>query len=140
MPGISSGLSMSNILLAIICLAIGKLLQNVSQFPDTSAQVLNAYVIYIALPALILSPIPTITFGVHMLAPVLMAWVVMGVSACLTWLLSQYFRWSPAITGALLLVVTLGNTSFIGIPLIEAHLGAEAIPYAILYDQLGTFL
>src|SRR5690606_31709638 len=99
MPGISSGLSMSNILLAIICLAIGKLLQNVRQFPDTSAQVLNAYVIYVALPALILSQIPTISFGVHMLAPVLIAWVVMGVSAGVTWLLSRYFKWSPPITG-----------------------------------------
>ncbi len=131
---------MSNILLAIICLAIGKLLQNVRQFPGSSAQVLNAYVIYVALPALILAQIPTISFGADMLAPVLVAWVVMGASAGITWLLSRYFKWNPAITGALLLVITLGNTSFIGFPLIEAHLGAEALPYAILYDQLGTFL
>lgn len=131
---------MSNILLALICLIIGKLLQGVRQFPDSSAQVLNAYVIYIALPALILVQMPTITFGVQMLAPVLVAWTVMGASAGLTWLVSRYFNWSPAMTGALLLVITLGNTGFIGIPLIEAHLGAEAIPYAILYDQLGTFL
>ena len=43
---------MSNILLAITCLALGKLLQHVKQFPDTSAHVLNSYVIYVALPAL----------------------------------------------------------------------------------------
>lgn len=131
---------MSNILLALICLALGKLLQNVRQFPESSAQVLNSYVIYIALPALILVQIPAISFGPDILAPVLVAWLVMGLSAGTVWLLSRRLKWSSSVTGALLLVITLGNTSFIGIPLIEAHLGSEAIPYAILYDQLGTFL
>lgn len=131
---------MSNILLALICLALGKLLQNVRQFPESSAQVLNLYVIYIALPALILVQVPKISFGFDSLMPVLIAWLVMGLSAVTVWLLSRYLKWRPPITGALLLVITFGNTSFIGIPLIEAHLGSEAIPYAILYDQLGTFL
>lgn len=131
---------MSNILLAITCLALGKLLQHVKQFPDTSAHVLNSYVIYVALPALILVQISKITLNAHLLAPVIIAWLVMGTSAGMTWLLARRCKWSPPVTGALLLVITLGNTSFIGFPMIEAHLGAEALPYAILYDQLGTFL
>lgn len=131
---------MSNILLAVICLAIGKALQNTRNFPESSAQVLNSYVIYIALPALILVRMPTITFDANVIAPVLIAWMVMALSALATWRLAKFLKWDAPTTGALLLVVTLGNTSFIGIPLIEAHLGVEAIPYAILYDQLGTFL
>ncbi|BCD99387.1 hypothetical protein MARGE09_P3589 [Marinagarivorans cellulosilyticus] len=39
-----------------------------------------------------------------------------------------------------MLTVPLGNTSFVGIPLLQAFLGSEALPYAILYDQFGTFL
>ncbi len=131
---------MSNILLAITCLTIGKLLQRVPQFPASSAQVLNQYVIYIALPALILIQIPKVKLGADILAPVIVAWLVMGSSAIGTWLLARWRGWSPPVTGALLLVITLGNTTFIGIPLIEAHLGTEAIPFAILYDQLGTFI
>ncbi len=131
---------MSNILLAITCLTIGKLLQRLPQFPASSAQVLNLYVIYIALPALILIQIPKVTLSAAILAPVIIAWLVMGCSAAGTWLLARWRGWSPTVTGAMLLVITLGNTTFIGIPLIEAHLGAEAIPFAILYDQLGTFV
>jgi malate permease and related proteins len=131
---------MSNIVLAITCLLLGKLLQNVKQFPESSSQVLNSYVIYVALPALILVQISKLTLDAHLLAPVLVAWLVMGASAGVTWLLARRCRWTPPVTGALLLVITLGNTSFIGFPLIEAHLGTEALPYAILYDQLGTFL
>jgi predicted permease len=40
----------------------------------------------------------------------------------------------------MLLVVPLGNTSFLGIPVIEALLGNDAIPYLLVYDQFGTFL
>jgi predicted permease len=39
-----------------------------------------------------------------------------------------------------MLTVPLGNTGFVGIPLVEALLGIDAVPYAILYDQFGTFL
>ncbi len=131
---------MSNLLLALVCLFLGKMLQNLKQFPESSGQILNAYVIYVALPALILLQIPKLSFSWQILTPVLVAWVVMGISAVLGWCIARYFPWSRAITGALLLVITLGNTSFIGFPLIEAHLGREALPYAILYDQLGTFL
>lgn len=131
---------MSNLLLAIICLALGKLLQRVRQFPESSAQALNAYVIYIALPALILVQIPKVPLNSAVVAPVLFAWLIMSFSAAVTWTCARTLRWPPAITGALLLVTILGNTTFIGLPLIEAHLGAQALPYAILYDQLGTFL
>jgi predicted permease len=34
----------------------------------------------------------------------------------------------------------LGNTSFLGIPMVQALLGEPGIPYAVLYDQFGSFL
>ncbi len=64
----------------------------------------------------------------------------MAVTAALVWLFCRYQQWSKEITGALLLTVPLGNTSFVGLPLIDALLGPSAIPYAILYDQFGTFI
>ena len=39
-----------------------------------------------------------------------------------------------------MLLVPLGNTSFFGIPMVEAFFGEQYIPYALLYDQVGTFL
>lgn len=131
---------MSNLLLAVICLALGKLFQRVQQFPESAAQALNAYVIYVALPALILVQIPKVPLNSSVVVPVLFAWLIMSASAAITWMCARALRWPAAITGALLLVTVLGNTTFIGLPLIEAHLGPQALPYAILYDQLGTFL
>lgn len=131
---------MSNIAVVVIALVIGLLLQKTKRFPDNAASTLNLYVIYIALPALILSEIPKLSFTHEALIPVVAAWIVMLVSSVLTWGTARLMKWSRELTGALMLLVPLGNTGFVGIPLIEAHLGSAAIPYAILYDQLGTFV
>jgi len=48
--------------------------------------------------------------------------------------------WDKSVTGALLLLVPLGNTSFLGIPMVKAFFGESGIPYAIFYDQFGSFL
>lgn len=131
---------MSNLLLVLICLAIGLLLQKNRRLPDSFALSLNTYVIYVALPALILFEIPHLTLDSRALLPVAFAWVIMFASALLIWQVAKWAGWSRSVTGALMLTVPLGNTGFVGIPLVEALLGKEAVPYAILYDQFGTFV
>src|SRR5690606_1397271 len=42
--------------------------------------------------------------------------------------------------GALILTAGLGNTSFVGFPLLEALYGPESIQWGVLIDQLGSFL
>jgi predicted permease len=62
------------------------------------------------------------------------------ISALAVWLLARVLRWPRAVTGALLLTVPLGNTSYLGYPLTRALLGDAALPYAVAYDQFGSFL
>lgn len=131
---------MSNLVVIIICLVLGLALQKSKRLPDSSATTLNLYVIYIALPALVLAEIPQLQLSLQALLPIVFAWVLMGFSALITWLTARFFGWSRGVTGVLMLTVTLGNTGFVGIPLIEALIGKEAVPYAILYDQFGTFI
>lgn len=131
---------MSNIAVVIICLLVGLLFQRSKHLPENASASLNGYVIYVALPALILAEIPKLTLNHEAVIPVIVAWVVMFFSALITFATARWLRWSREITGAMMLLVPLGNTGFVGIPLIEAHLGSEGIPYAILYDQLGTFI
>lgn len=114
--------------------------QRIPLVPNRSAATLSAWVIYIALPALILLEIPHLPLSRFALLPIAMAWAVMAFSMAVTYGCGKVFGWSRSVTGALLLVVSLGNTAFVGIPLVESHLGTAAIPYAILYDQFGSFL
>lgn len=131
---------MSNIALVVICLVIGLLFQRSKRLPENSSASLNLYVIYVALPALVLLEIPKLSFSHQAVITVVAAWLIMLFAAVLTWVTARMLSWSREVTGAMLLLVTLGNTGFVGIPLIEAHLGVNALPYAILYDQLGTFI
>lgn len=60
------------------------------------------------------------------------------------WLLvagvGRALQWSPLRTGALVIVAGLGNTAFMGYPLIEALRGREALQYAVVVDQAGSFV
>lgn len=131
---------MSNLLLILICLSIGLLLQKDRRLPESFALSLNTYVIYIALPALVLYEIPHLTLDARALLPIVFAWGMMFSSALFIWFFATRAGWSRSVTGALMLTVPLGNTGFLGIPLIDALLGSDAVPYAILYDQFGTFV
>ena len=132
---------MQNLLVVGICLALGLLLQRVRAFPaQHAASALNAFVVYVALPALILVAVPRLELGAGLLAPVLIPWLVLGVTAGAVVAMARARGWSRGVRGALLMVVPLANTSFLGIPLTEAWLGRSAVPWAVLYDQLGSFL
>jgi predicted permease len=68
-----------------------------------------------------------------------MAWILFGFSALFFGLLGKYRHWSRSTTGALILVGGLGNTSFFGLPMIEAFYGKAGMTTGIIVDQLGSF-
>lgn len=131
---------MENVLPFFILLIAGQVMRRIPAFPEDTAKILNLYVIYIALPALIFAQVPQLTLGRELIVPVLMPWAVVLFSAFFVFFLCRLFRWSREITGALLLMVPLGNTSFLGIPMVELFFGTGGVSYAILYDQFGSFL
>jgi predicted permease len=131
---------MSNFVIILVSLALGYTLRRTKFAPENLPNLLNKIVIYIALPAMILLQIPKLTLSLDDAIPIMIAWTVMTISALLVWIIARIFTFSREITGALLLVTPLGNTSFLGIPIIEMYYGQEGLPYLLLYDQFGTFL
>lgn len=135
---------MDALVAVVVCLFAGVALRFVRAFPGEAAvAVLNAFAIHVALPAVILRQIPSLdTSGVgvvDLLIPALVPWALLAVSAGLVWVVGRRLGWSREVTLALMMVVPLGNTAFIGLPLVSALAGPDALPYAILYDQLGSF-
>jgi len=131
---------MANLIIIFTLLLLGMGLSRLEIFPKNGSQVLNIFIIYVSLPALILLQVPRLTFSNDLLVPVLMPWIMLFVSALLVKTVSLIFKWQRPITGALLLMVPLGNTSFFGIPMVEAFWGIDSVSYAVLYDQFGSFL
>ncbi len=131
---------MTNFILIILYLVIGYGAKNLSFLPTNLANYLNKFVIYLSLPAMILLQIPKLDFGAGVFIPVAVSWSVMGLSALLVFFTAKYLHFTKEITGSLMLVAVLTNSSFLGIPIITAYFGDEALPYIVIYDQLGTFL
>jgi len=131
---------MQNFAIIVAFLLIGIALRHFPDFSDDTGNVLNLFIIYISLPALILLKIPELVFSKDLLVPALMPWVMLLLSCALVLVLSRLLQWNRSTTGCLLLLVPLGNTSFLGIPMVKAFFGDHAVPYALLYDQLGSFL
>ena len=101
---------------------------------------LNRYVIYVALPALVLVYIPRINPNASVWTPVLSAWGLFLLSSLAVVIIGRIASWQREIVGALLFTVPYGNTSFLGVPFTRAFFGEPGLPYTLLYDQLGSFL
>ncbi|WP_419769890.1 MAG: AEC family transporter [Candidatus Marinarcus sp.] len=131
---------MDNFILIALAIVLGYILQKLNIFSKEAPTTLNQFVIYISLPAMILLQIPKLSFSIDMFMPIIIAWSVMIISVILVLSVSKLLEFSKEITGCLMLVTVLGNSSFLGIPIVNAYFGAEALPYVIVYDQLGTFI
>jgi len=131
---------MEPFIITVAYLLIGLALRRFPAMPDATGSVLNQFVIHVSLPALVLFRIPDLVFSSHLFVPVLLPWIMLLLSAALVFVVSRMAGWDRATTGCLLLLVPLGNTSFLGIPMVTAFFGEQAVPYAVLYDQLGSFL
>ncbi|OAG26737.1 AEC family transporter [Thermodesulfatator autotrophicus] len=131
---------MEKILPHLWLIIAGYLLRRLPPCPKDTALALNFYVIYIALPALIFEQVSKIQFSAQLLFPIMLPWLVVIFSATLVWGLSFLFRFDRQTTGALLLLTPLGNTAFLGIPMVEQFFGSKGVPFAVIYDQFGSFL
>ncbi len=121
----------------IALLAIGVALQRASA-PADFAKSLNFFIIYVSLPATVLIQVPKITFDLSALGVILTPWLLLPIVIAIVLVMTR--NHPPQTRAALLLVMPLGNTSFVGIPIVHTLLGEEAIPYVLMYDQFGTFL
>ena len=131
---------MSNIILLFFCLVLGMALGWSKRFPENAHLSLNAFILHISLPALILLQIHGIHFRTDLAFSVAMPWMLFAIGCGFFWLLGRALGFPAATTGGLMLVGGLANTSFVGLPMIEAFYGHGGIATGILIDQLGTYL
>ena len=130
---------MVNFALIFLCIGVGMAMSKGKMLPVDAHKSVNAWVLYVALPALALRFVPEIEWTVHLLLPILTPFVVW----CGAWLFVGIYdrkkRLLPASRAALLITCGLANTGFIGFPMIAAYYGESEIHHAVVIDQL-TFV
>jgi predicted permease len=130
----------SAFLLILACLLLGAVVARLARPPARLSQLLNAWVINLALPALVLELVPRLSLDPQLWLLVVSQWGVFLGAFVLFRSAGRALGWSDARIGALTLVCGLGNTSFMGYPMIEALRGREALALAVVADQAGCFL
>lgn len=126
--------------LVIGAFLLGWLVKTIRPIPVVVTAWADKYVLQVALPAVIIAKISKVTFDADVILPIAVAWSVMLLAIIAVLTASRIFKWNRSITGSLLLVGVLGNTSFLGLGMVESLLGADHLASAIAYDQVGTFV
>ncbi len=124
----------------LLLIAAGYAFGRMRLFPEQAPEVLNRVVLYLCLPALILIHVPTLEPSWSLLPLVIVPWTLLGLTIAVILPLSRWLSLKREVTATLLVLIPLGNTSFLGFPLVEALLGPEYLRLAVVYDQFGSFL
>ena len=134
------GLKMGNFILLLFCFVVGIVLRRYGRSPENTPAVLNAFIINIGLPAMALAYLHNIDLTADLFYAVLAPWVLFGIGTGILWWACSAMQFPRETTGCVILVGGLANTSFIGIPMIEAFYGAEWMSVGIVIDQLGSYI
>lgn len=125
--------------LIVAMLGLGMALGRTGAIDETGAEALNKVVLYVCLPAAVLRYAPQLALEPELLGVVAVPWMLLAPMVPLIMWLGRRLRWRRDQVATLLVLALLGNTSFIGYPLVRALLGEAALPYAVVYDQFGSF-
>jgi malate permease and related proteins len=131
---------MTNVILFIFCFAVGVLLHQSRRMPVNTPAVLNSFIIHVSLPALTLLYVHNLKISGDVGLMAAMAWIYFALAAGFFWLIGRWLNLPRRTVGALILTGGLGNTSYLGLPMIEAYYGHEGLASGIIVDQLGSFL
>jgi len=131
---------MSNFIIIFSFFSFGLLAQRLLTLPTKLPLTLNQLVINIAIPAVILLRIPQLTLTSALIFPIVAAWLTVAIAAFFVQFFARKFQWPRPVIGALLMTAVLGNTSYLGFPMVKMFYGEALLPYAIIFDQLGNFI
>lgn len=126
--------------LILAMLALGMVFARLKLLPANAAEVLNLVVLYVCLPAAVLIYVPRLHVDASLAGVIAMPWLLAAMTVALVALATRWLGCRRDEHAVLLLCVALGNTGFIGYPMVRALLGEHALPYAVVYDQFGTFV
>ena len=108
--------------------------------PADAHKGINAWLLYLAMPAVSFKYLPHIQWSMHLLFPILAPLIVWTGA----WLYIRFYsartKLSAPTAAGLTLVGGIGNTSFLGFPMIAAFFAEKDIAIGVICDQIGFIL
>lgn len=114
---------------------IGVVLKRSGRIPEGFSQSLISFIVNVSLPALTLKVIHDAILDSSLLFPMAVPLLVFSMAALLILLLARLVDLSRETVGCLILLCGIGNTSIIGIPMVDAFFGYDGYGAALVVDQ-----
>ncbi len=127
---------MTNFILIAICVIAGMLFRRSKTLPADAHKGINAFIIYLALPAVSFKYLPYIHWSKELIFPAVGPLVVWFGSWLFIKMYSVKSKQNKLTQGGLTLTAGLSNTSFVGFPLIAAYFGEKFIGIGVICDQV----
>lgn len=131
---------MQNFIVIAVSLCFGALCKRLLMLPEKTPLYINHFVINCALPAVILLKLPHLTLDKNIFLPMFAPWLLALLLSAAAIFLAKRLHWPRELLGAVLILAIYSNSSYFGFPMVRAFFGDVAMPYAIMFDQLGNFV
>jgi predicted permease len=131
---------MTNLILFVFCFLAGVLLHHYKRMPINAPAVINSFIIHVSLPALTLLSVHGLKISSDVWLMAAAGWIYFALSAGFFILIGRWLNLPRRTVGALILTGGLGNTAYVGLPMIEAYYGHQGLASGVIADQLGSFL
>lgn len=119
----------------LILIALGYFIKKIKLISEEGSLILRSMVFNITLPALVFMSIRNASWTPEYLKIPPIVWLSAISLGLLIYLLSRLLGFKKEITAILVLTGVMGNTTFLGYPMVITLLGVESLPYGIVYDQ-----
>lgn len=121
-------------------LAAGIILARSRLLPLGTADALVKLALHVLLPASILRYVPRLEISFELAGLVAVPWLLCAAGVPIALLARRWLVLDRGVTACVLLGSTLGNTAYLGYALVPALLGVDALGYAVVFDQFGSFI
>ncbi|MGB9749397.1 MAG: AEC family transporter [Caldisericia bacterium] len=126
----------------LLLILVGYILKSIKFLKEDDGEILKKILFNISLPSLVLFSIITSKFSGNYLILFILVPLAMIIQFFLLFIFGKLYIKDKKDLSTLILSGVMGNTAFLGYPLVEIFFGLNNLPYGILYDQAHfyTFL
>ncbi|WP_457622875.1 AEC family transporter, partial [Persephonella sp.] len=114
--------------------------RKVGIFDEKSADTIIKFIIYFAFPSLVIYNVYNLEVKPSFLWIILSGWGVIIFSIAISFYIGKLLKLNRSALIAFVMMSSFGNTSFLGFPFQMAILGEEGLRFAVVFDQLASFL
>ncbi len=119
---------------------LGYLSRKFNIFDEKSADTLIRFIIFFAFPSLVIYNVYYLDLKRSFFFVIISGWLVILFSIFLSLVIGRYMEFDRVKLSSFIMMASFGNTSFLGFPFQLALIGEEGLRYAVVFDQLASFL